>query len=443
MYTNYVLVIMSVLSLVFTSFVAAAPKIQSWQSQTGANVFFVAEHNIPIIDIAITFDAGSARDGENYGLSQLTSSLLDEGAAGISADQISQGFDEVGAQYGVSARRDSVSMSLRSLIDTAILQAAVTNFTRVLTQPDFPEDALNRQRNRLLINIRGKQQSPGVLANDAFFATVFGEHSYASPVSGIEKTVSALTRSDVVNFHKLYYVAENATVAIVGDLTTKQARSIVESLFKDLPRGAKPKPIAVVDDLQKSVDITLNYSSAQAHILLGQTGVKRGDEDYFAFYVGNHILGGGGMVSRLFEEVREKRGLSYSVSSYFLPMREKGVFIASLQTRTDQTQIALDVLKENLQAFIEDGPNEVELDAAKQNITGGFPLRLNSNKKVLNYISMIGFYGLPNDYLDVFNANVNAVTVKQIKNVFKRRLSLDNFVTVIVGPDLSVDSVQD
>jgi zinc protease len=198
-----------------------------------------------------------------------------------------------------------------------------------------------------------------------------------------------------------------------------------------------------VQVIEKAVTVKIDHPSTQTHILVGQTGIKREDVDYFPLYVGNHVLGGGGMVSRLFAEIREKRGLSYSANSYFSPMRENGPFTASLQTRTDQTKEALLVLQEQLKIFIDNGPTEAELEASKKNITGGFPLRLSSNSKIIAYIGMIGFYDLPRDYLETFNANVNAVTVDQIKDAFKRRLSPDKFVTVMVGPlkDRAVEPV--
>ncbi len=308
------------------------------------------------------------------------------------------------------------------------------NLARVLVKPDFPGDAVARQKNRALIGIRSKQQSPGALANDAIFAEVFKGHPYAVPSSGTEESMSALLRKDVVGFHKDYYVAKNATIAIVGDLTKVQAKAMVEKLLKDLPAGKKPQSIPTVQVLEEAAIIQIDHPSTQTHILLGQTGLKRGDPDYFPLYVGNHVLGGGGMISRLFAEIREKRGLSYGANSYFSPMREKGPFTASLQTRTDQTEEALSVLQEHLKIFIDNGPTEAELEASKKNITGGFPLRLASNSKIIGYIGMIGFYGLPGDYLDTFNANVDAVTVDQIKDAFKRRLSPDKFVIVMVGP---------
>ena len=387
-----------------------------------------------MVDIQIIFDAGSARNGKKAGLAGLTNSLLDEGAGGLTADLINQGFDNLGANYGGSAGYDSASLSLRSLSAPAILDPALENLARVLVKPDFPEDALARQKNRIVIGIRRKQQSPGALASDAFFAEVFTGHPYAVPSSGSEESISALQRSDVVDFHQSYYVAKNATIAIVGDLTKTQAKAIVEKLFKELPAGEKPKPIPAVKALEKPATVQIDHPSTQTHILLGQTGLKRGDVDYFPLYVGNHVLGGGGMVSRLFKVIREKRGLSYSANSYFSPMRENGTFMASLQTRTDQAEEALTVLRDNLKKFINHGPTEAELEASKKNITGGFPLRLDSNSKIIGYIGMIGFYDLPNNYLETFNANVNAVTVDQIKDAFKRRLSPDKFVTVMVGP---------
>lgn len=427
-------IILLLLFYILSPYVQAAPSIQNWQSEKGADVYFVAAKELPMVDIQIIFDAGSAQNGKQAGLARLTNSLLDEGAGGLTADQISQGFDSLGANYGGSAGHDSASVSLRSLSDPAILAPAMENLARVLAKPDFPENALARQKNRILVGIRSKQQSPGALANDAFFAEVFKGHPYAIPSSGTEESISALQRSDVVDFHKNFYVAKNATIAIVGDLTKAQAKKMVEKLLKELPAGEKPPPIPTVQLLEKAVMVKIDHPSTQTHILVGQTGIKRGDKDYFPLYVGNHVLGGGGMVSRLFAEIREKRGLSYAANSYFSPMREKGTFTASLQTRTDQTEEALAVLQEHLQRFIDNGPTEAELEASKKNITGGFPLRLASNSKIIGYIGMIGFYGLPNDYLETFNASVNAVTVDQIKDAFKRRLSPDKFVTVMVGP---------
>ena len=222
-------------------------------------------------------------------------------------------------------------------------------------------------------------------------------------------------------------------IAIVGAIDRKLAEKISEDIVSSLQNGEKANSLSEVKELNESKNIDIEYPSAQTHILVGQLGVKRGDSDYFSLYVGNHILGGGGMVSRLFEEVREKRGLSYSAYSYFMPMLFKGPFIAGLQTKTNQADEAVSVLLENIRKYIEEGPTQEELIAAKKNIIGGFPLRIDSNSKILNYAVVIGYYKLPLNYLDTFNSNVEEVTIDDIKDAFKRRLSPDKLVIVKVG----------
>jgi zinc protease len=414
--------------------VDATPQIQHWQTEKGIDVYFVEAHELPILDMQIIFDAGSSRDDEHKGLAMLTSGLLDEGAGGLDADQISQYFEKLGAIYSGSAGYDSASISLRTLADKDKLMPAIENLKRVITQPDFPQAAFERQRKRTLVGIRQKQQSPGALASDAFYEAVFTDHPYAYPNEGTEETLQSITREDIKEFYKQYYVARNAMIVMVGDVDRPKAEHLANDLTADLAMGKKAPPLTSVKGLEQKKLVKLEHPSVQTHILVGQPGMKRGDPDYFPLYVGNHVLGGGGMVSRLFEEIREKRGLSYSAYSHFSPMRQNGPFMAGLQTRTDQAGEALDVLMLNLQQFIEQGPTEEELIASKKNITGSFPLQLDSNRDILGYVAMIGYYGLPLDYLDTLTKNVESVTVEQIKDAFRRRLSPDKLVTVMVGP---------
>ena len=427
-------------ALIFSQVVHAAPEIQTWKTSQGIPVYFVNAPELPMIDVNIVFDAGSSRDGDQSGLAMLTTGLLSQGAAGMNADQISQGFESLGAVYGSDTGYDSSSVSLRSLTDKTLLDAAMANFKKVIAQPDFPEDALERRRSRTLIGIRSKQQSPGSLARDAFMGSVFKNHPYALPNEGTEESIKAITRNDVSQFHQQYFVANNAMIAMVGAVDTEQAKAIAEELGGVFPQGEKPAVLPNVNQLEQAETVFIEHPSQQTHILIGQPGVKRGDPDHFALYVGNHVLGGGGMVSRLFEEVREKRGLSYSAYSYFSPLRFKGPFIAGLQTKTEQVEEAKKVLMENIQRFIDQGPTEAELEASKKNITGGYPLRIDSNGKILSYVTVIGYYGLPLDYLETFNDKVSAVTIEDIKDAFKRRLSPDKMITVMVGTPEQEDS---
>ena len=423
------------LLLFFTTTVCANPEIQHWQTEKGAGVYFVEAHELPMVDIQVIFDAGSSRDTGKPGLAALTGNLLAEGAAGLSADAVSRNFENLGAIYGHDTGNDFALISLRSMSDPEKLTPALKNFKQVVLRPDFSQDAFKRQRNRTLIAIRQKQQSPGELARDAFYAAIFGDHPYAAPVEGTEESLQRIATEDVIAFHKKYYVAGNAIIAIVGDLDRARAENLANDLAGEMIQGEKAPPLPEVSALTAAKTITIHHPSTQTHILVGQPGVKRLDPDYFPLYVGNYILGGGSMVSRLFEEIREKRGLSYSAYSYFLPMRQPGPFVAGLQTRTDQAQEALQLLREQLRLFVEKGPTGAELVAAKKNITGSFPLRIDSNSNIAGYLGVIGFYGLPLDYLDTFTKKVESVTVEQIKDAFKRRLSPDKVVVVTVGPE--------
>ena len=414
---------------------SATPEIQTWKGAKGSKVFFVESHELPMVDIKILFDAGNARDPlDKKGLAMLSGSLLDEGAGGKDANAISYEFESLGASFSSDVGYDSASLSLRTLSDKNKLKAALKNLKRVVTAPDFPEKSFERQRNRMLVGLTYKKQSPGDLAREAFYAAVYKDHPYAYPKDGTEESLKALTRRDVLDFYNQYYTASNATVAIVGDVSKKRAKAIANDLIRALKKGKAPAPLPKVGPLEAGDQLRIDHPSAQSHILMGQPGMKRGDPDYFILYVGNHILGGSGMVSQLYSEIREKRGLAYSVYSYFSPMREYGPFIAGMQTRADQSEMSLQLLRENIGAYIENGPSAEELDAAKKNITGGFPLRIDSNRDILGYVGVIGFYGLPLDYLDVFNSKIEAVTVAQIKDAFHRRLDLNKMITVTVGP---------
>lgn len=421
--------------IMLSSAVSAGPLIQHWETSSGVRVYFVESHELPMVDIQLVFDAGSVRDPEGKrGLAQLTNSLLDQAAGGMNADDISFEFERLGAEFSTRGASDTASISLRSLSNKDLLEPALDMLKIALTSPDFPEDVIDRERNRILVGIQRKKQSPRAIASERFDEVIFAGHPYAYPNEGTPESLSNIMRNDMVRFHSDFYVAKNAMITLVGDISLSQAESIAESVTGGLPLGFAPRYFPEVQPAAKETLIKVAHPSSQVHILLGQPGMKYGDPDYFSLYVGNHILGGGGLVSRLFEEVREKRGLSYGASSYFSPRRGLGPFQASISTREDQTQEGLDVLKQTIKDFVDSGPTQEELISAKKNITGGFPLRLDSNGKISGYLSVIGFYQLPLDYLETFNEKVESVTVNDIKDAFQRRLDPDKFVTVLVGP---------
>lgn len=416
-----------------SSAVQAGPTIQTWETNNGAKVYFVPAPELPMVDIRVVFDAGSAREGDKWGLSSLTSAVLGEGAAGLSAEQISEHFEDVGAEFGRGSLRDMAYVAVRTITNPANFDPALDGLAKVITQPDFPKAAFERQQKRTLIGIEQKKQSPSAIASEAFYQAVYGEHPYAHPTSGTEETVASFTRDDLVSFYQEWYTARNSIVAIVGDLTTEQAKAAAEKVVGGLSVGKKAPCLEPVSDLTEAQTIRIHHPSSQTTIYVGQPGMKRGDADYFSLYLGNHSLGGSGLVSRLSEEVREKRGLSYSVYSYFAPMGQKGPFMSGMQTRNEQVEEGLKVLNETIKNYIVDGQTEEEFSASVKNITGGFPMRIDNNGKIIEYLSMIGFYDLELNYLDTFIGKIESLTLDQTQDAMKRRIDPDKMVTIIVG----------
>ncbi|WP_236860689.1 M16 family metallopeptidase [Candidatus Reidiella endopervernicosa] len=411
----------------------ASPDIEHWTTSNGARVYFVEARGLPMVDLRVVFDAGSARDGGKAGLASLTNGLLAEGAGEWSSEQIAARFEGVGANFGNDALRDMGLVTLRTLSDGPILDQSLDTLATLLVKPRFDKDVFERERSRMQVGLRMKLQSPGTVASRAFYKALYGDHPYASPSNGTEESIAALTRKDVAAFHQRYYVAANAVIAIVGDLDRKGAEQVAERLVKNLPKGKRAAALPKVPALTESKTIRINHSSSQTTVLIGQPGIRRGEADHFALYLANHVLGGSGLSSKLSDEIREKRGLTYSVYSYFSPMAESGPFQMGLKTKNEQRDEAIKLLRETLQTYLDKGASDKEFIASRKNITGGFPLRIDSNKKIIGYLAMIGFYGLPLDYLDTFNARIEALQREGVAQRFRARLNPERMVTVIVG----------
>ncbi len=420
--------------IVVSAAAGASPKIQHWTLANGARVYFVETHEIPILQVRAVFDAGSSRDpADKAGLARLTSAMLAEGTDTLNANDIADQFEALGAEYGAGVDRDMATVDLRSLSDTSLLDPALGLLAKLLATPTFPALSLERQRAQALVALQKDLQSPGAIAEKAFYHELYSGHPYAHDPLGEEASLQTVTRDDLVSLHRRYYVGANAWLVIVGDASKRQARHIAQRVVGQLPAGLAAVPLPPVLALDASRQKTIAFPATQTHLYMGQPGMRRGDPDYFPLYVGNYILGGGGFVSRLMDEVREKRGLSYSVYSYFLPLRMPGPFLIGLQTKNAQRDEALKIVRQVLLDFVVNGPNDSEIEAAKKNITGGFPLRLDSNSKIADNLAVIGFYGLPLSYLDDFIPRVEAVTADQIRSAFRRRIRPDQMVTVIVG----------
>ena len=421
----------------------AAPKIQHWETESGLRVYFVNVPELPMLDLSLSFHAGSAYDGGKLGIAGMTTSMLNKGAAGLNADQIAESFESVGANFSTNAGRDVASISLRTLTLDEQMGTALDNWLKVIEKPEFPEADFKRLKKQALIGLQAEKQNPGSIASKAFYKNLYPNHPYGQSQNGNEETIDALSTDDLKAFYKKYFVNKNGQIAMVGAIDKKQAMEIAERISKalsslDRGNGEKAAVIPEVKPLTEAKTVRIPYPSSQAHVYIGQPGNKRGDKDYFSLYLGNHELGGSGFTSRLMKEIRVKRGLSYSVYSYFIPMREFGPFMLGLQTKLSQTDEAIKVARDVLETFQKEGPSEENLKASKLNISGGFPLRTASNSDILGYIDMIGMYGLPLDYLDTFTQTVNNTTREQVIEAFQRRVDLDKLLTIIVGGEADI-----
>ena len=415
--------------------------IEHWAEPSGAQVWLVQSPALPMVDVQIDFDAGSRRDPpREAGLASAAATMITKGvravgdAPAIDENALGEAWADLGASFGAGADSDALSFSLRSLTDPPLLARAAQLASRQMGQPAWPEDIWQRERARWSAAIRESDTRPGTVASKAFAKAVYGSHPYGQRATA--ETLAQIEVAELRAYAERHVQACRARVAIVGAVSRPQAQTLVSTLLAHLPSGAPcaaPPAVPAVQPLAKAEEIRIPFQSAQAYVLIGQPGFKRSDPDFLALLVGNHILGGGGFTSRLTEEVREKRGLSYSVYSQFAPGLNAGAFGISLQTRPDQAAEALKVSRQVLERFVADGPTEAELQAAKDNLIGGFALRIDSNRKLLGNVVNIATNGLPLDYLDGWTDRIAALTVADVRAAMARKLQPQRMVTVVLG----------
>lgn len=406
---------------------------QTWETPNGAQVMFYPAPEVPMLDVSIAFAAGSAYDGQKWGLSALTTRLLDQGNAGLDAGTVADKFAEIGAQYGGASAQDMMAIKLRTLTRPDALKQATDMFALLINHPDFPTDAFLREKNQQLMSIRQDLDVPDTIAQNTFYQALYGSHPYAHPINGSESSVHALTLDDVRHFYQQYVVSRNAVIVLVGAIDTERAHQIAEQITHDLPKG---KPAARIPSAKPHADeltIEVPHSASQTVVRLGQLGITHHNKDYFPLQVGNYILGSGSLVSRLAVELREKRGLTYGVNSQFAPMPGNGPFMIAFSTKNNQTKTALDVTRKTFESFIQSGPTDEELAAAKQYLTGSFPLSLASNRSMADMLLKIAFYRLPKDFLSTYIDQINAVQQTDIRQAFQHQINPKALLQVTVG----------
>ncbi len=406
---------------------------EKWRTPQGTEVYFVQAKEIPLIDLDVTFDAGSTRDGTLYGLASMTAHMLTTGIEGMDENELLNSISDTGASINAYTNSDMTIVSIRSMSKSDYLNPAIALFSKILTKPTFPQSAFTRIQKQVLAGLELDKQSAGAVANKAFTKALYGNNPYGHTTSGTEKTVKDLNIDDVKSFYKKYYVAKNATITIVGDLSSNDARAISQRVAQGLPQGEAAPAIAPPTALDKPQTIHIPFDSQQTTILIGSLGIKKEDPLFFPLLVGNQILGGSGLTSLLFTEVRKERGLAYGANSGFSTRAETGSFIINTKTRSEKTNETIQVINKTLDDYIETGPTQEQLDAAKKYLIGSFPLSFANNSSKLNLLNMITFYHLPENYLNEYIKNIDAVTAKDIQAAFKQVVHTNDMLTITVG----------
>ena len=415
--------------------------IEKLDSYKGAQAYLVQTKALPMVDIEVSIDAGDRYDpvGKS-GVADMGAGLMNYGARGdkglLTEAQIADEIADLGANVGLSVGGERAILRIRSLSRKDLRDRAVQLAAAMLSAPSYDPKIVEREKQRTITSLLEAETKPEFVLERRFRKSVYGEYPLAN--SPTVKSVGAVNANDLKQFHQQFYRGDRMIVSIVGDVDRTQANEIVQILLRQIPQSGQP--VAKLPTLQRSPieplaqrEIQIPFDSQQAHIAMGMTAVARNNPDYFPLLVGNYILGGGGFVSRLMSEVREKRGLAYSVFSYFAPGKENGIFQAGLQTKNDQASLALDVMSSTMAQFIADGPTPSELAAAKANLVNGYPLRIDNNRKLLDNVSSIVWNDLPLDTMDVWTKQVEAVTLDQVKTAFQKYLAMDRMKIVVLG----------
>ncbi len=420
---------------------SAVLPIQKIDLPSGAKLFYVEAKTIPMVNIGIDFPGGRAYDPSNkVGVADLTAGLMNKGSRinGKEKDEafIADSISDLGSMISFNASIETSSVRIKTLSKPEILNAVVAQASDMLAYPVMNSKILEREKSLEISGLLESMTKPEYIVGKQFKKMIYRENPL-----GNKETVESIKKiqiEDLKKFHQMYYRANYMNVLIVGDVSRDKAIDIATQLTQKLPTGQKvvvdlPPLLAspLADSPQRESKIS--HPSAQAHIQMGMTSPPRKDPDYFPLMVGNYALGGGGFVSRLMQEIREKRGLAYSVSSYFYPAKNSGYFIASMQTRKDQSNESVKLLGDTIEKFIDEGPTEDEVIAAKNNLINGFPLRLDSNSKLLENLSAIAWFDLPLDTLDEWTNQVKKVTKTDVQQAFKKNLEMKRMITVVVG----------
>lgn len=427
---KFLIAVCSILILL-TKPLYAELNIQELTSQNGTKFWLAQEKSIPFVSLEIRFRGGTSMDdNKTRGAVSFMTAMLEEGAGELDAQAFSKARDSIAASFNFDVSRDNLSVSARFLSDTR--EEAIQLLKQALTTPRFDKEAMERVRKQIISIIASNQKNQNKIAQSKLYELTFPDHIYSSSGLGSTEKITLLNGNDLRQAHKVAITRDRISVSIVGDISEIQAIEMLDELLENLPNSSKLLPKRVRANLDLGT-VLVDYPSPQSVAFFTFKGISRTDQDFFAAFVMNHILGGGGFNSRLMKKIREERGLTYSVNTSLAQYDHAELYLGMFQSSNDKISEAIGILKKEIALLANNGVNQEELEEAKKFLIGAYPLRFDGNVRIANILAGMQFMGLDKEYIKLRNVMVSGVTSEDVARVAKRLLSSKEFTLVVVG----------
>ncbi len=421
---------------------ARAVEVQRVVSPGGIEAWLVEDHSNPIIALELAFRGGASLDPVGKpGLAYMVSTLIDEGAGPLDSQSFQGELDDLSIGLRFEAGLDTFGGSLSTLSENR--DRAFELLRLALTEPRFDEEPVERIRSQILARLSREAEDPDVIAGRTLRRLMFEDHPYARPTRGTEASIAAITADELRGFVEARFARDQLFIGVVGDITPQELAVLLDQTFQGLPATAEVFSVAEAAVQGAGDLVVIEKPIPQSVVSLGQVGLKRDDPDYYAAYVVNYILGGGGFSSRLVEEVREKRGLAYSVYSYLSPLDHGALIAGGVATQNERVGESIDLIRQEWRRMAEEGPSAEELAAAKKFLTGSFPLRFSSSGRIAGMLVGMQLEALGIDYLDTRNSFIEAVDLETAKRVAKRLYQPEALTVVVVGAPVGVEPTRE
>jgi zinc protease len=413
--------------------------IQQIKSPGGISAWLVEEHSVPLISLRYAFDGGNSQDPQGKeGLANFITAMMDEGAGDIKSEDYQERMEDIAMRMSYDDSKDSLYGSFETL--SANRDKAVELLKLSVQKPRFDTDAVERIRQQLLANLIYADKDPEKVAMREWYAQAFPGHPYGRSANGTMDSVAKITRDDLVDFHKRTFARDDVKIVAVGDITAAELGKMIDDVFGGLPAKADLLPVSQTAPVKGGSQKIVEMGVPQSVAVFGLGAMPRKDPDFLTAFVVNHILGGGGFSAKLMEEVREKRGLAYSVYTYIQPYQQASILVGSVATKNASMGESLDIIRNELKKMAENGPTADDLAAAKSYLTGSYALRFDTNSKIASQLLGLMQEGFGPDYVENRNKLIDAVTIEDAKRVAARLLKPDDLVVTIVGKPTGMKS---